>query len=245
MKNLILMAILWSLSLPIQGNTELPEALKTQFYQAYLNRSIQLWEDGVQQLEQRYKADPQEAHLFQLAASEYGMVSICMANKNDDKAQAYLAKAEKHIKKYLKKQDSGEAHAILAGIYGLRISFSPMKGMWLGPRSNSELGKAMKIDNTNPRVWYQHGSSFLFTPATWGGDIEQSVTHFQKAVELHETKACLDNDWEYLDALAWLGQAQVKNGEPAKAIATYQKALEVEPNFSWVRNYLLPSVQKG
>ena len=49
---------------------------------------------------------------------------------------------------------------------------------------------------------------------------------------------------DYLDALAFQGQAYVKNGDTGKAIAAYEKALKAEPSFSWVRDNLLPAARK-
>lgn len=243
MKNLwvsILFLFVYSVS---WSQAELPENLKKQFYQAYLTSNSALWADGIQTLEQEYKANKTSFNLLNLAKAEYGIVPIFLAQKNKAAAKKHLSKAEDYLNKYLKDNELAEAHAILGGIYGMQIGFSPLKGMWLGPKSNAQLKKAMELDKGDPRTWYQHASSYLFSPAMWGGDKAKGVTHFEQAVKLHEQKECLQYDWEYLDTLAWLGKAYQANGNSEKAKLTYEKALEVEPSFRWVKNGLLPPLK--
>lgn len=132
----------------------------------------------------------------------------------------------------------------MSGILGFKIAFAPMKGMWLGPRSNSHLSKAMKNDKTNAQAWKQKGNSLLHTPAAFGGDVKKSIKHYVRAIELYESQGDLTNNWEYIDALAWLGQAYHKDGQLEKAKSTYSKALEQEPNAGWVKYVLLPKAEK-
>ena len=51
-------------------------------------------------------------------------------------------------------------------------------------------------------------------------------------------------DWGYLDALAWLGIAHSSLGDFESAITAYNKALEVEPDFAWIKYELLPKAEE-
>jgi cytochrome c-type biogenesis protein CcmH/NrfG len=46
------------------------------------------------------------------------------------------------------------------------------------------------------------------------------------------------------EAYAWLGQVLQKENKPSEALAAYNKALALEPNYAWVKYGLLPSVKK-
>ncbi len=220
--------------------------LQFRIYQAYISNNLALWESGIQELEAIYKDQASDETLLELGRLEYGCVSICMGNDAEDKAKKHLAKAEKHLAAYLKKnKDSAEAHALMSGVLGFKIAFSPLSGMWLGPRSNRHLKKGMSYDDHCAMVWHQKGSSLLHTPASFGGDVKESITHFAKAAELQEASYQLENNWEYLEALVWLGQAYYKNGQIEEARMTYEKALQVEPNFGWVKYRLLPQANKA
>ena len=48
-----------------------------------------------------------------------------------------------------------------------------------------------------------------------------------------------------MDAYAWLGQVAVRCGDPDAARRHYLQALEIEPQFAWVRSVLLPALEQG
>ena len=139
----------------------------------------------------------------------------------------------------------GEAKALLSSAYGFKIAYSPMKGMVLGGKSSSLIEKATKQSPESPLVWRLHGSNKLFTPEQWGGDKALALESFRKAINLFEaTCKDLSLHWLYLDTLAWTGQACSANDENTEAIAVYNRALEMEPDFHWVSKSLLPNAQK-
>ena len=95
-------------------------------------------------------------------------------------------------------------------------------------------------------VWKIYANSKLFTPEMWGGDLKEAIQAFEKSIALYEANPNdLPFNWFYLDTLAFQGQAYLKDGQRAKAISTYEKALKVEPEFAWVKNVLLPKAQKS
>ena len=78
----------------------------------------------------------------------------------------------------------------------------------------------------------------------WGGDITEAIEAYEKSIQLYESRPeALKFNWMYLDALAFMGQAYLKNGDTGKAIATYEKALQAEPEFGWVKYALLPNAK--
>lgn len=217
--------------------------IQAQIYQAYLQNNVADWESGIKSLEAHYAGAASDELKLELARLEFGIVGICLGNQEEAKGKQHLAKAEKHLSAFLKtNKSSAEGHALMSGILGMKIGFSPMSGMWLGPRSNSHLRKAMAADKNCPQAWHQKASSLYHTPAAFGGDIEASIEHYRKAVTLYESGSDLATSWEYLDALAWLGQAYRKNGQKAQAKEAYEKALAVEPDFGWVKFSLLPQL---
>ena len=246
MKNLFLFIFSFAVVVTAAAQDGSQLSLDEQVYRAYLSNDTGLWEIALQRFKSQHGDSPSGEALLQLAKLEYGLVGLCMGNDNEAKAKEHLASGERHLKAYLKKQkDSAEANALMSGLLGFRIAFSPVSGMWLGPRSNSHLRKAMNADKDCAQSWKQKASSLFHTPAAFGGDLEESVRHFRKAAELFEANSSLTHNWEYLDTLAWLGQAQSKSGDRGAAVQTYQKALRIEPEFGWVKHRLLPAVSKA
>jgi Flp pilus assembly protein TadD len=51
--------------------------------------------------------------------------------------------------------------------------------------------------------------------------------------------------WGHGESLVWLGIAKQKSGDAAGARTAWKKALELEPNYGWVKYVLLPSLEKS
>ena len=114
--------------------------------------------------------------------------------------------------------------------------------MFLGPKSNSTIEDAMGKNPNSPIVQKLYGNSKLFTPETWGGDKEEAVKAYEKAVLLYKNQEGSENDWMFLDTYAWLGQAYQSIDKKDKAKETYLASLEMEKDFNWVNYVLLPQV---
>ena len=126
------------------------------------------------------------------------------------------------------------------------MAFAPMKGMFLGPKNIKHTELAIKYDDKLPAALEMKASSKLFTPEAFGGDIPEAVKLYSKTIELYELNPDdLVFDWNYINALAWLGIAHQKAGENTEALKIYNKALEVEPEFNWVKFVLIPSVENN
>ena len=166
MKNLwlILTGLLLAATTTAQNSNSRP--LQEQVYQAYIANNVDLWEKAILSHIEQHGAKPTGEDLLQLAKLEYGVVGVCMGNENEKKAKEHLVNAERYLKSYLKQnKNSAEAHAVMSGVLGFRIAFSPMSGMWLGPRSNSHLKKAMNANRDCAQAWRQKAGSLFHTPA--------------------------------------------------------------------------------
>lgn len=116
----------------------------------------------------------------------------------------------------------------------------------VGPMQE-ELAQAMRLGKENPRVWLVNGAGAFFTPAMWGGGPETALAHLTNA------EAYFKNDhsapampaWGHPETLAWLGIVHQKLGHAAEARAAFQEALRLEPGFLWVKDVLLPGLEKG
>ena len=157
-----------------------------------------------------------------------------------------LEKARGIFEKSISLKPMPETHALLASVLGQMIGADQSLGMTLGPLSGQEMQAALAAGAENPRVWLLRGISSIFTPAEYGGGISIAETQLNKAIELFATDHPVSPapSWGRAEASAWLGQVLQKENKPADAVAAYNKALALEPNFMWVKMDLLPSVKK-
>ena len=229
-------SLFFTLTAPAQVSPEVEEL----FYQGYLTSSQTPWEQALTKIEQNTSLTDDQ-RLTAVTEAQIGLLNYAMANQDEDAFDEVADALEENLEKLLKQDKKNAlAQSRLAQLYSSTIAFSPYKAMYLGPKSEGLVDKALKYDPTCPNAWVQRGGAQLFTPAMFGGDKEEAVRSFQKAVQYFEEQGDTNRSWQYLNALAWLGQAHQQAGQTSDAVAVFQKALEVEPEFGWVKYQLLP-----
>ena len=140
-----------------------------------------------------------------------------------------------------------EVLALLSAIHGQRIGQSWRLGMSLGPPCDEWIERALELAPENPRAWLARGTSLHSRPALFGGDEEEALDAFGRAAELFDRGAAADAmrpTWGRADAHAWRGQVLRALGRDDEALAEYHRALEIAPDFGWVRDGLLPSLER-
>ncbi|MEJ2613920.1 MAG: tetratricopeptide repeat protein [Ignavibacteriaceae bacterium] len=185
--------------------------------------------------------------LYYLTYSDYLLSIYSMKNEKEffDKV---IDEAIKNGEKYLSKnENSAEMLALMSTIYGIKISVNPELAQTLGPKNFSMISKALGLAPDNPRVLLEAGISKFNAPSYYGGSKTEALKYFQKSVENFEkpvTEDSLQPDWGHLNALAWLGMSYSALNEYGKAIEVYKKALEINPDYRWIKYQLLPEAQE-
>lgn len=239
-KSLLTSCLFFVLIIATQAQTS-TDKFTQQFYTAYINNSKPAWNIALKQLEEQ---ETEELQLL-LAKSYYGAAGTALGNKDEDWASELLDKSAILTKEFIKKdKNNAEANALLSAVYGLKIGLSPMKGMFLGSKSNSLASNGLKLDEKSAFTNYVKATNLFYTPSAFGGDVKESLTYFEKAKSIYEKNGQIKT-WEYLNTLATLGQAYHKVEDFAKAKNTYETALEIAPNFGYVKFYLLPQTEKA
>ena len=131
----------------------------------------------------------------------------------------------------------------MSSIYGMKIGLSPIKGPFLGGKSSNAAKKGIELAPDNAFTNYVMGSYLFYTPSMFGGDAAGSLIYLEKAKRIYE-KEGRTQTWEYMNMMALLGQAYHNQKEYIKAKAVYTTALEIAPNFGYVKRYLLPRTEK-
>jgi tetratricopeptide (TPR) repeat protein len=142
-----------------------------------------------------------------------------------------------------------DAHALLGSLYGQKAGGGMMAGMKYGQKSAVTMERAITLQPKNPRILMLEGVSLFFKPAMWGGDKQKALTNLQRACELAEQGACAAKeatmpDWGHADVFAWKGVMFAKSDEADtdNAKAAYERALQLQPNYNWVKYVLLPKL---
>ncbi|KAB2881066.1 tetratricopeptide repeat protein [bacterium] len=161
------------------------------------------------------------------------------STRDEDAGKRHVENAIKSLEKAisLHKTDA-DSYALLGSLTGMKIQFSPISGMWLGPKSNGLFQKAVSANDKNPRVFYLMGIGTMNTPSMFGGGTDKAISQFEKALSLFEKESMetpvdsLSPRWGLEGCYSFLGNAYEKNNEIERARICYQKALELNPNSS-------------
>jgi tetratricopeptide (TPR) repeat protein len=217
------------------------DAVDEKMYQSYLQHDKEQWKRAVELRTQDSKKFPADANKqFNLAFTRFSLLNSAMAKKDEDLFDDYIDETKGLLKKLVdNKKVAAESKALLSAVYGLQIGFSPMKGISLGNTSSRLADEAKTLAPNSAIAWRMYGSNNYYTPSTFGGDIKKAIAALEQAIKLFESKSELTkNNWLYLDTMALLGQAYLKNEEKTKAIVVYQKAISIEPAFEYAKQLL-------
>lgn len=220
-------------------------------YTAYLGsqdvaQTNAMWDKAVGEKQSAFDKNPTNINRWNLALAQYGLISGTMRAKDEERFDKYYKVTEEHLET-LSKDDKtkAEAKALLSGLYGMKMAYSSMMGMVLGPKSSGLIEDAIKLAPQSAIAWKLHANSKMFTPSMFGGDIGEAIKAYEKSIELFEKQPeNLKNNWLYIDTMAFLGQAYSSESQWAKAVTIYEKALKAEPNFGWIKFQLLPKAKE-
>jgi tetratricopeptide (TPR) repeat protein len=176
--------------------------------------------------------------------------SLALGQEDTGRARLLLDQADDALERSAKRLALPETYALRSSVIGQLIGTSknPLDGMRLGPKSSGLMDQAAEGDGArNPRVWLLKGMSAVHTPAMFGGGLDRAAAHLQRALELFaaDRPAPPAPAWGHADAYVWLGQVEAKRGRRDAARAAYAQALALQPDNVWVRQVLLPALDRA
>lgn len=218
---------------------------KTRIYQAYIGNNMVAGKNAMDKMESQKTND--NSYLAELVNYQYGYIGYCMGIDEDDAAEKYLALAEKNLDQ-LEKQAYSESviKAYRSAFYGYKIGLSPVKAPFLGPKSIKEAEESVQSDKENPLGYLQLGNAQFHMPPLFGGSKTEAIGYFRNAEKIMEKRpdVWVNDNWNYLNLLALMGQSYEAINEFEQAEIYYRKALTSEPGFKWVKDELLPNLLK-
>jgi tetratricopeptide (TPR) repeat protein len=137
---------------------------------------------------------------------------------------------------------SSEYYALLAYLQSYAIQFRFGLGASLAAsRVKRNANEALKLDPRNPRAYYVLGSTDFYTPTRYGGGTT-AEGYLLKVLSLPEqaVKNALAPSWGKENAYELLVRFYLRQKQPARARAYYQKARQLYPN-----SYALKTLAKN
>lgn len=217
---------------------------KHLIYEAYVNGNRNQWLQVVTEME--HSAEPKTvAWKLELTEYYYGMVGYYIGIKRNDLAAPVLAKGNALVESVLRDHPgNATAMAYKGSLTAFKITLNRMKVMALGRESLKWMEKSLATEPDNVQALIDRGNAYVHAPVLFGGDVEQGIRMYRKAMSQLEKRNQLSDNWVYLHLLVTTADACKKAGHPEKAKPYYERALQVEPRFHLVKDVLLPALNK-
>lgn len=183
---------------------------------------------------------------YYLALTDYNLAVYYFQKRKTKLFKKFIESAQEILKSILKENDKDVESLVLLGtVYGIQVSLDPALGPTYGAQSVVLVSQALGLGPDNPRVLMLNGISKFNTPEFYGGSKTVALKYFSTSIEKFEEKStnAEDINWGYMEAFAWQGRAYESLGEFESALNSYQKALDVEPDYSWVKYVLLQALE--
>jgi hypothetical protein len=216
---------------------------KVDIYQAFVTADMTKWKQTIDKMEK--EPTKTSVLLLELVNYQYGYIGWCLGVKREKEAQAYLEKAEKSVELLASKSyKPAVMHAYKSMFFGFRVMMAPIKAPILGVKCLNNNETAMKLDKSNPFVVMQYANILYYKPKMFGGSKEEALQYYIKSEKLMEANpALIENDWNYLNLLATISRIYQQTGQSEKSKAYIEKALQIEPRFTWIKNDRRPSLK--
>jgi tetratricopeptide (TPR) repeat protein len=231
-------------------SSELPasasECSNCNIYKSYISGDMEMWEKGISELQEAYRRTTEPCLLFTLTEARYGYIGFLLGTDKKNEVKLLIDTFEKDIEQLAALQEyKAETEAFRIALLGFRMGLNPAKSVTLGPKALKQLEKAVAIGSTNASVWIEKGNSEAHMPAFAGGSKVKAAESFREALRLFEAEPSLSAcNWRYLNTMVLLGQTLEQTEDYTGAREAYLRALRREPGFQWVRDELLPAVEK-
>ena len=218
-------------------------------YKALVSYNVSLMHSARKEFEEYLKKDSlNAAALYGKTFSEYKLLEMSMQKGGKELSDKNYQQAIDDANKLASQEEySSEGHSLLAAVYMMKIAMDPMSAVALAPKIYGLLSEAENEKPDNPETYVILGQMKFNTPAMFGGSFNDAVKNFSKAEALFEKGAdpqMVNIKWGILESLAWLGRSFEKLNNLDAAKFAYQKAIALEPKFGWVKNQLLPALEK-
>jgi tetratricopeptide (TPR) repeat protein len=248
MKNLFLIMI--SIMLMAGQESETDTFLKDfskKLYESHYDGNEKKFQLLRAELERVANINSEDWYIIYYQAYIYNQLGTFNLTTNEDKADEYFDKAIELLENAIKIKDNAELHAMYADILGKKISISSFRGMTLGPKSQSEIAAAKKLNSNIPYVMLTEAINLMMTPGFFGGDKEESRKILNNAlIDLdsfkHEDEKMINIS--KADIYAWLCQLDLMEDKMESARENADKALALQSDYAFVKYGLIPKLKE-
>ncbi len=184
------------------------------------------------------------------AASELANILHEMDDSDQNrKILEYVNYAIDHLEAATDRDETfAEGWLMLSAVYGQKMTVRPLQAVSLGRKFNRAMSRARELAPDNPRVVLLRAITAYNLPRIVGGNKDRALEGLNRAARLFEEEVVEDPvlpSWGHEDTYARLGIVFLDRGNLEEARTAFERALEINPEFGWVKHTLLPSLEEA
>lgn len=206
------------------------DTTKLDAMRAYLRRAMQ-----------RFPNDPLLEHYAGYATFRRANL---IPDSQPQRLLPMLIEARGLLERSIRHKPMPESYAVLSSVVGRQIAFYPKGGDTLIMQAQAATMSGLNLHSENPRVWLMNGIAAFYTMPEHGGGYPVVEKLLRRAIRFFESERVQPPmpSWGHAEAYCWLGQALAKQKKYDDARVAYARALEIEPEFGWVKYVLMPEL---
>ncbi|MEI6752555.1 MAG: hypothetical protein WCK78_05245 [Paludibacter sp.] len=217
---------------------------KRLFYRTFVNREMHKWGEIIHSVETNIPPKTIEQKL-ELLNYYYGYVGYLMNKKKYETAEISIEKGEDLIDNVIKLSPHNSTALSYKGAFmGFKMGLNKVKAVYFAPKCMIEINKAYKADHENTQIIINKANLLFYSPTALGGDKDEALNLYHKALVLMEKNKETEQNWNYLNLLTTIAIGFDKTGKFHESKKMYERILKFEPDYKWVRDDLYPNLLK-
>lgn len=215
---------------------------RQQIYNAFISGNMARWRMVIDAMHNQRPLS--NSRMLELVNYQYGFVAWAIGSSNLNLARVYIEKAEEILDALENNNfNLSRVYAYKSAFYGFRIGLNRARAPFLGPRSMDYARRSISTNPNEPSGYIQYANAMYYMPPIFGGSKSVALDNYQRAIALMERNSdALKNDWNYINLLTTVANIYKEMGDYDAAKSYYQKILNIEPNFVWVKEQLYPEL---
>ncbi|MEO6691322.1 MAG: tetratricopeptide repeat protein [Saprospiraceae bacterium] len=179
----------------------------------------------------------------------YTLMDMTDPTKTDNKQiQKYTESALDLLNKSTdSKEDFAEAWGLKLGVQSNRWMYEPGKMNDIIAKMSEATDMCKKYDPENPRYLLIEAINTYYTPEAFGGGVDKALPMLEKSYKSFETYKPMDEtypNWGKETAAGMIALCYSKQDKKDEAKKWYDKALEINPDSGFIKNYIKSEMEK-
>lgn len=214
------------------------------FFESYRAGSMASWPGLIAEMEKVKSTDL--AWQTEIVKAMYGLVGYQIGAKKKELAKVYVNKADVYLDKLLDiYPNNAQLHSLAGSFYGYKIGLAFYKAPFLGPKCMYHLDKALELDPGEPMGYIEKGNSLLYRPAAFGGDKNEALQSYRKALQLMEARHTLKCNWQHMLLRAFILKALYETNQIAEANAFMLAMQKDYGSMEWIKAFVGADLMVG